>query len=315
MCATIEAEYGVNVLRQIRFASLTKKLIVLSGSPGTGKSRLALNFVDDTCRERTIVIPVASTWKGREDLLGYVNPISGHFEPTAFTQFLYKSQEEWDKGNRQPRIVIFEEFNLSQPEHWFSDVLVRCEYPMQSRQDRTIDLGGQSVAGFPDLQPSIFLSPNLFFVATVNSDHTTRALSPRVLDRAALIEISIEPRVALKRVAVELDESQIIAIERLNEAIQSKGISFSIRSALSLKTLIAQLPYLETKVEHIIDTVLLQEVFSKIRLFADDPRDHDIVSSLKEWGDSDVASDFPLCTRQILRWAANIDLGLDISQA
>lgn len=315
MCEQLEEEYGTHVVRQIRFASLTKKLIVLSGSPGTGKSRLALNFVDDISRERTIIIPVASTWKGREDLLGYVNPINGHFEPTAFTQFLYRSEKAWDSGIKLPYIVIFEEFNLSQPEHWFSDVLVRCEYPMQSRKDRTIDLGGQSVAGFPDLSPSIFLSPNLFFVATVNSDHTTRALSPRVLDRASLIEISIEPRVALKRARVELAESQIIAIERLNEAIQSKGISFSIRSALSLKMLIDQLPFLDAKIEHIIDTILLQEVLSKIRLFADDPHDSDIMSNLKEWGDSDVVSDFPLCTRQILRWSENIDLGLDISQA
>jgi hypothetical protein len=311
----IESVYGESVARHLTLASLTKELIILTGSPGTGKSHLATALIDDPERERTIIVPVASTWKGREDLLGYVNPISGEFEPTAFTEFMIAAERAWDAGDRRSRVVIFEEFNLSQPEHWFSDVLVRCEYPDEARKDRTIDLGGKSVRGLPNAKPAVFVTPSLFFVATVNSDHTTRALSPRVLDRASLIEINVEPRMALKRAGIELEETQLIAIERLNEVLRSKGIAFSIRSARSLKILMERLDQHGENTVDLLDIVLLQEVLSKVRLLADDPRDTDIVGSLNEWSDSEFARVLPLCTRRIARWAEDLERGLDIAQA
>ncbi|HEX4509917.1 MAG TPA: hypothetical protein VH328_07560, partial [Burkholderiaceae bacterium] len=153
--------YGDHVLRRLTLAFATKDIVILTGPPGTGKSRLAVSLLDDPGGQRRLVVPVASTWRGREDLLGYVNPVTGLFEPTAFTEFLFRAEEAWRAGDRAPRLVLFEEFNLSQPEHWLSDLLVRLEYAHDSEEDRTLDLGGSGVRGHGAQASKVFLAPSL----------------------------------------------------------------------------------------------------------------------------------------------------------
>ena len=54
--------------------------------------------------------------------------------------------------------------------------------------------GRQPALGFftgrPGRACSVVLVPNLRFAAKLNNDHTVKPLSPRVLDRAALIEVT-----------------------------------------------------------------------------------------------------------------------------
>lgn len=121
----LEAQFGTHLVDALSVAFITKSLVILTGAPGAGKSWIASRLLDDNARDRTVIVPVASTWRGREDLLGYVNPINGSFEATEFTHFLCGAQDAWEAGDRRARLVIFEEFNLSQPEHWLSDLLVR----------------------------------------------------------------------------------------------------------------------------------------------------------------------------------------------
>jgi len=123
--------------------SLTKNILILTGNPGVGKSSLAIDLIDD--QERKLIVPVGSTWRGREDLLGYVNPISNEFEPTDFTRFLCKAETAWRKNDKRTFMIIFEEFNLSQPEYWFADILVRSQYSDEQEKLRMIELGGKSI--------------------------------------------------------------------------------------------------------------------------------------------------------------------------
>ena len=75
--------YGESTLTALQVGSLTKPLLVLAGSPGVGKSTLAHRLIDDPEERRTLTVPVASTWRGREDLIGHVNPINNEFEPVC----------------------------------------------------------------------------------------------------------------------------------------------------------------------------------------------------------------------------------------
>ncbi|MCK6445342.1 MAG: AAA family ATPase [Planctomycetes bacterium] len=313
----IVARHGKATLTKISVGTLTKPLLILRGNPGVGKSTLALNLIDDPQRERTLVVPVSSTWRGREDLLGYVNPIHNTFEPTRFTNFLHQAAKAHDRGDPRVHLVIFEEFNLSQPEYWLSDVLVRSQFPTSARRDRTLELGGQSVRGWPVTDPpELFLSPSVRFVATINNDHTTRPLSPRVLDRAAVVEVTIDPRHAVQQAGLALDEEQIEAIGQLDFITSLKGATFSLRSALSLKACADDLGGLGIDLWGAIDLVLVQEVLSKVRLLVGDPADLNLVERLKDWSERESrGKNLPECARLIASWEEALQEGLDVSQA
>ena len=305
--------YGKETLDAILTVSMTRNIMVLTGNPGVGKSSLAADLIDDP--ERKIIVPVGSTWRGRDDLLGYVNPITNEFEPTDFTRFLCKAEENWRKNNRQTHLVIFEEFNLSQPEYWFADILVRSQYPDEQEKLRTIELGGKSIRGVPNSAPRIFVTPAIRFVATINNDHTTLSLSPRVLDRAAIIELSLEPRGTLNRVRLELEEKQIMAIEELDALLKYKGAMFSMRSAESLKRCLANMDFLELHSPwDALDIVLLQQVMTKVRLMVGDPSNDSLMQGLEDWSES-YGKYLRKCAGLINSWAEALKDGRDVIQA
>lgn len=311
--STVLAErLDATLITALSVAFLTKSLVILTGAPGAGKSWIASRLLDDARRERTVIVPVASTWRGREDLLGYVNPITGSFEATEFTHFLCNTEEAWNRGDRRARLVVFEEFNLSQPEHWLSDLLVRLEYDPELSTDRKVVLGGSAIAGRPSQPCEVVLVPSLRFVATLNNDHTVKPLSPRVLDRAALIEVSSSGRVALQRAGLTIADDLADLVDDLNELIAPRGAAFSVRSARSLQRALAANTLKPT---HALDLVLAQEVLSRVRLLAGDPRDEQLLSHLQAWSQKPECADLTVCAARIADWAEALAAGRDVFQA
>jgi len=306
VAARIEATHGEDLLLDLRIALATRDLVVLRGEPGVGKSHLALRLLDNPERDRTLVVPVSATWRGREDVLGYVNPMDGRFVKTPFTRFLEFAAAAWREGDRAPRLVIFEEFNLSQPEHWFADVLAVSQY--EREEDRIVQLAGTGAKE----DASVFLSPAVRFIATVNNDHTTRALSPRVLDRAAVVHLELTPKQALARIGLELEAPLVNAISGLDFRLRSRGASFSIRTARSLQTCIES--GLVDRAGDALDLVLAQQLLSKVRLAAHDPSDLRVLEDLEQWCEDQQAG-LQRCVKVIAEWRETLDAGLDVSQA
>lgn len=307
--------YGEDTLRAIQVGSMTKPLLILRGEPGVGKSTLALNLLDDAPRDRTCVVPVASTWRGRDDLFGYINPVNNQFEATRFTRFLYEAEKKWTEGDRQLQLVVFEEFNISQPEYWLSDILVLSQYPADPRSDRTVKLGGEAVRGLDGVDPSgVFLSPAVRFVATINNDLTTRPLSPRVLDRAAVVELTMEPPEAVRQTGLQLTEDQLEAISDLSFRLKSKGATFSFRTAQSLKVCVDRMEELKLGIWDAIDLVLLQEVLAKVRLLAGDPGDQRLIGDLVKWSEGNGVK-LRRCSSSIAQWREMLSEGQDVVQA
>lgn len=304
--AWIAEAYGADRALELEVATRTKDLVVLRGDPGVGKSHLALRLLEDPARERTLVVPVSATWRGREDLLGYVNPIHGRFERTPFTEFLFGAEAAWRAGDRRARLVIFEEFNLSQPEYWLADVLAVSQYERES--DRRIVLAGHS----GDEAREVLLSPAVRFVATINSDHTTRPLSPRVLDRAAVVTLELTAKEALKRVNLALDEASVRAIADLDFLLRPKGSPFSIRTARALECALA----LDVNADEgvVLDLVLLQQVLSKLRLMAHDAADAALINQLTQWAEA-LDGRLPRCAAWITACQEQLDAGRDVVQA
>jgi hypothetical protein len=309
----IKHTYGQDILDAITTSSLTKNILILTGNPGVGKSTLAVELNDD--HERKLIVSVGSTWRGREDLLGYVNPISNEFEPTEFTKFLFRAEAAWRKNDRRTYLVIFEEFNLSQPEYWFADILVRSQYPDDQEKLRTLDLGGKSIRGVAASNSKVFIPPSIRFVATINNDHTTLSLSPRVLDRASIVELSYEARSILERARLYLEEQQIMAIEELDALLKYKGAMFSLRAAESLKRCIDFLEQLDLSTTwDALDIVLMQQVLTKVRLMVGDPSNDSLMQGLEDWSES-YAKHLRKCASLINSWSEALKDGRDIIQA
>jgi AAA domain (dynein-related subfamily) len=311
----LEDQFGSQLVDALRVAFITKSLVILTGAPGAGKSWIASRLLDDNARDRTVIVPVASTWRGREDLLGYVNPINGSFEATEFTHFLCGAQDAWEAGDRRARLVIFEEFNLSQPEHWLSDLLVRLEYDADQLADRTVRLGGKEIAGRPGRACSVVLVPSLRFAATLNNDHTVKPLSPRVLDRAALIEVTSSGRAALSRAGVELGDDVEDVIDELNDLLEPRGAAFSVRSARSLQRAMEAGSTNGMGLARALDLVLAQEVLSRVRLLAGDPRDEQLLSRLQAWTQKPGCAELAGCAARVADWADLLSAGRDVFQA
>ena len=309
----IKTVYSKELLDAVMAVSLTKNILILTGNPGVGKSSLAIDLLDDN--ERKLIVPVGSTWRGREDLLGYVNPISNDFEPTDFTRFLCKAEAAWRRNDKRTFLVIFEEFNLSQPEYWFADILVRSQYPEDQEKLRMIELGGKGIRGITTTSSKVFISPALRFVATINNDHTTLSLSPRVLDRASIIELNLEPRSTLERLKLELDEKQIMSIEELDALLKYKNAMFSLRAADSLKRCIENLQLLEMNTTwDALDTVLLQQVLTKVRLMVGDPANDSLIQGLEDWSEN-YGKNLRKCASLINNWTEALKDGREVIQA
>ncbi|EDN69033.1 conserved hypothetical protein [Beggiatoa sp. PS] len=309
----IKTVYSKELLDAVMAVSLTKNILILTGNPGVGKSSLAIDLLDD--HERKLIVPVGSTWRGREDLLGYVNPISNDFEPTDFTRFLCKAEAAWRRNDKRTFLVIFEEFNLSQPEYWFADILVRSQYSEDQEKLRMIELGGKGIRGITTTGSKVFISPALRFVATINNDHTTLSLSPRVLDRASIIELNLEPRSTLERLKLELDEKQIMSIEELDALLKYKNAMFSLRAADSLKRCIENLQLLEMNTTwDALDTVLLQQVLTKVRLMVGDPANDSLIQGLEDWSEN-YGKNLRKCASLINNWTEALKDGRDVIQA
>lgn len=133
-----------------------------------------------------------------------------------------------------------------------------------------------------------------------------------MLDRAALIEVSSSGRVALERAGLTLADDLADLVDDLNDLIAPRGAAFSVRSARSLQRALAANAL---KPVHALDLVLAQEVLSRVRLLAGDPRDEQLLSRLQSWSQKPECAELTVCAARIADWAEALAAGRDVFQA
>ena len=171
----------------------TKPFVICSGLSGSGKTKLAQAFVQWICEseKQYKIIPVGADWTNREPLLGYPNGLDliSYVTPDngALQLIIEASKEEHQS---KPYFMILDEMNLSHVERYFADFLSIMEsgdsIKLYSGADRK-DSNGIII------DKEIIWPKNLFIIGTVNIDETTYMFSPKVLDRANVIEFRIRP--------------------------------------------------------------------------------------------------------------------------
>ncbi len=149
------------------------------------------------------VVSVGADWTSNEAIVGYPDGL----DPTRYvrTQALDVILSAVENPGT-PHFLILDEMNLSHVERYFSDVLSAIESgePIILYKSTSAELR----SGVPT---SVRLPPNLFIIGTVNVDETTYMFSPKVLDRANVIEFRVEEA----ELSAFLGRPRAIQLERL----------------------------------------------------------------------------------------------------
>ena len=112
--------YSENDIRAFLAGMAVSKLIILQGMSGTGKSSLPEVFAEAICGFEKL-IPVESSWRDRNELLGYYNDFNKKYNAKTFTVELYRLSKE--RCTEIPSFMILDEMNLARIEYYFSDFL------------------------------------------------------------------------------------------------------------------------------------------------------------------------------------------------
>lgn len=120
--------YTRNDIRAFLAGMAVSRLIMLEGMSGTGKSSLPRIFSKAISGDHHL-IPVESSWRDRNELLGYYNDFNKLFNAKAFTIELYRS----GKAPDIPTFIVLDEMNLARIEYYFSDFLAILQEPDQKK--------------------------------------------------------------------------------------------------------------------------------------------------------------------------------------
>lgn len=139
------------------------------------------------------VLPVGADWTGNENIIGYPDGLQAdkYISKPALELILHAEQHK-----HIPHFLILDEMNLSHVERYFADLLSIIEsdegldlYPGSMTDLNTWKKTSAEMTIPPRLKQ---LPENLFIIGTVNVDETTYMFSPKVLDRANVIEFRME---------------------------------------------------------------------------------------------------------------------------
>ncbi len=190
--------FSKDVIACYLLSLMTKPFIILSGISGTGKTKIAQLFAryicqedeEETAKKRLAFVSVRPDWMDNKGLLGYYNMLDEKYHATPVLELLLDAADD----SERPYFVILDEMNLAKVEHYFSDFLSIME-------SRTHDnLAGETIRLHPlemtethdgrIIPGAIHIPANVFFAGTVNVDESTYMFSPKVLDRANVIEFN-----------------------------------------------------------------------------------------------------------------------------
>ena len=211
-------------IRRFSVSLLSKKFCILTGLAGSGKTKIAEAFAMWLCAspDQYRIVAVGADWTSNENLLGYADALqTGVYRPPVNGALELILRAHADTTN--PYFLILDEMNLSHVERYFADFLSAMESsnaPLSLHGVAAgLQAGGVGGAGGVEVPSSVALPDNLFIIGTVNVDETTYMFSPKVLDRANVIEF----RATAAQMGAFLDDPVGIDLDGL----ASQGVGFA----------------------------------------------------------------------------------------
>ncbi len=207
--------YSPTLIKRLAFSLMAKPFVILSGLAGSGKTQLALAFakcLSENIEEQVCTVSIEADWTNREPLLGYPNALKENeyvLPESGVLQLIIRAKEDPSK----PYFLILDEMNLSVVERYFADFLSAME------SGEKIKLWEKEARNVPK---EIELPKNVFIIGTINVDETTYMFSPKVLDRANVIEFKIAP----DEMEQYLNEKKDIHLEKAYSACSDMAEDF-----------------------------------------------------------------------------------------
>ena len=196
--------YSKNTIINIITCAAQGFLTVFSGAPGCGKTSICnivskvmgLNNYDNIAEgitgiRRYIPVSVERGWTSKRDFIGYFNPLTKAFEESnreVFDGLRILDIEQKKSYNKWPFFILLDEANLSPMEYYWADFMNVCD---DLEYNSSINLGNDNIFHIPE---------TLHFLATINNDHTTETLSPRLIDRAWIITLPRSSSIQINQV-------------------------------------------------------------------------------------------------------------------
>jgi hypothetical protein len=180
-----------------------------SGSPP--KTGEAFVFAGDKGRpdpRRFALVAVRPDWIDNQSILGFLNPVTERYESTQALDLILRADAAVRAAAKplsaERYFLLLDEMNLARVEHYFSDWLA-CAESRRLRNDGSVvqqpvtlhrsEKMLETTLTEPDgtkktmtVPAYLTLPTNLIVTGTVNVDETTPGFSPKVLDRAMVIE-------------------------------------------------------------------------------------------------------------------------------
>ena len=229
---SVQKEVEANLIPKtcLNASLLAKPFTILTGNSGTGKTRsaedLAAMFRDADDLElakNVVLVAVGADWTDSRNVVGYVNHLrEAKMAGAVDSRPVYQSTPVLDllleasKPGREslPHFLILDEMNLSHVERYFADFLSAMEarsgairFHEEGAGNTKAETGDlKTESGTPEadfrlprfegdtvgVPRSLPYPQNLFVIGTVNVDETTYMFSPKVLDRAHVIEFEVD---------------------------------------------------------------------------------------------------------------------------
>lgn len=232
-------------------ALITKRFVLLAGLSGSGKTKLALMVARWLCESssQVAVVAVGADWTSNENVLGYRDALDDDRYRSPSNGALDLIIEAANDPDR-PYFLIMDEMNLSHVERYFADLLSSFE----SGEPIALHAGSGPVDGVP---PRILVPANLFIIGTVNVDETTYMFSPKVLDRANVIEF----RVSVDDIAAFLENPMSLDVGSISGAGSQFGLEFVSMASAPMADLDAGKPDVELERRHAKLNEALQATF------------------------------------------------------
>ena len=268
------------------------RLTILQGMSGTGKTSLPKIFAEAVLGNCELV-EVESSWRDKNELLGYYNEFSRIYTPKKFTQALYKAALNPDRMT----FIVLDEMNLSRVEYYFSDFLSLMEHEEDKRAIKLLNIGLYRTAG-GNRHPYFALSEghtlrvpsNVWFVGTANRDESTFEISDKVYDRAHTMNFNrrapkstyqhaaipqrylsaneLQRLFAEAKANVHFDIDSSAVVREVEELLAPYNISFGNRVANQIETFVSIYTSCFAPSESItneaLETILLSKVVSKL---------------------------------------------------
>ena len=276
------------------------RLSILQGMSGTGKTSLPKIFMEAIYGNCSIV-EVESSWKDKNELLGYYNEFSNLYTPKKFTIALYQAA----MNPNIPTFIVLDEMNLSRIEYYFSDFLSLMENEEDKRQIKLLNIKLEKVENTAKTPYSLLkdgyslqIPANIWFIGTANRDESTFVISDKVYDRAYTMNFNKRaPKISEKTTPIKkqffsydvlhklfqeaiekgtFDAEKSVLIQKVEKLLRPFNISFGNRILNQIEDFVdiyqACFPDKDTQNEA-IETILLSKVVGKLEVKTIDNRE------------------------------------------